>query len=80
MGSFVAGAAVPLVLFRLLPTAQRTALMLLVSMALLMALGAMAARLGGAPLLRPTLRVGAFGLLAMGATMGIGRLFGVAVA
>lgn len=80
MASFVLGAAVPLLLFQLLPTAHRTGLMLLVSVGLLMVLGAMAARLGRAAMLRPALRVGAFGLLAMGATMGIGRLFGAELA
>jgi VIT1/CCC1 family predicted Fe2+/Mn2+ transporter len=77
MAAFTAGALVPLLLFQLLPAAQRAALMLVASVALLMVLGAMAARLGGAPLLRPALRVGAFGLLAMAATMFIGRLLGV---
>jgi VIT1/CCC1 family predicted Fe2+/Mn2+ transporter len=78
MAAFTAGALVPLLLFLLLPVAQRAALMLAALVALLMLLGALAARLGGAPLLRPALRVGAFGLLAMGATMFIGRLLGVA--
>jgi vacuolar iron transporter family protein len=80
MAAFVAGAIVPLLLFRLLPVGTRTVWMLVLSVALLMTLGALGARLGGAPLWRPTLRVGAFGLLAMGATMGIGRWFGVELA
>ncbi|MET0282049.1 MAG: VIT1/CCC1 transporter family protein [Steroidobacteraceae bacterium] len=79
MAAFTTGALVPLLLFLLLPLAQRATLMLVTSVVLLMALGALAARLGGAPLLRPALRVGAFGLLAMGATMLIGRLVGVNV-
>jgi VIT1/CCC1 family predicted Fe2+/Mn2+ transporter len=45
-----------------------------------MVLGALAARLGGAPLLRAAVRVGFWGAAAMGATMVIGRLFGVSLA
>ncbi len=48
-----------------------------VTLLLLMSLGALAAWLGGAPLLRPALRVGFWGAAAMGATVLIGRLFGV---
>lgn len=77
MLSFACGAAVPLALFRLLPPAHRAALMLVLTLALLMALGALAAALGRAPRLRPALRVGFFGLLAMGATTLLGELFGV---
>lgn len=80
MASFAVGAAAPLALFLLLPAAYRRQLMLAGSLLLLMALGAMAARLGGAPRLRAALRVGAFGLLAMGGTALIGRLFGAALA
>lgn len=80
MSSFAIGAAAPLTLFGLLPMAHRQWLMLVVSLLLLMALGALAARLGGAPLLRAALRVGVFGLLAMGGTALIGRLFGVSLA
>jgi VIT1/CCC1 family predicted Fe2+/Mn2+ transporter len=54
--------------------------MLVVSLLLLMALGALAARLGGAPLLKAALRVGLFGLLAMVGTALVGRFFGVSLA
>lgn len=80
MLSFALGAAAPLVLFGMLPVAHRQWLMLAVSLLLLMALGALAARLGGAPLWKAALRVGVFGLLAMGGTALIGRLFGVSLA
>lgn len=79
MVSFALGAAVPLALFCLLPVAARGIAMPAVSLLLLMVLGALAARLGGAPLLRPALRVGFWGAAAMGATMLIGRLFGVSL-
>jgi VIT1/CCC1 family predicted Fe2+/Mn2+ transporter len=80
MTSFAVGAAAPLLLFLLLPSAYRQQWMLGVLLLLLMTLGAMAARLGGAPRLRAAMRVGLFGLLAMGGTAVIGRLFGVALA
>jgi VIT1/CCC1 family predicted Fe2+/Mn2+ transporter len=41
-------------------------------------LGALGARLGGAPPLKATLRVTAFGVLALAASAGVGALFGVA--
>jgi VIT1/CCC1 family predicted Fe2+/Mn2+ transporter len=50
-----------------------------VSLFLLVALGAMAALLGGAPLVRGALRVGFWGAVAMGATALVGKLFGAAV-
>ncbi|MEJ0099800.1 MAG: VIT family protein [Pseudomonadota bacterium] len=80
MASFSLGAAVPLALFSFVPVAARGVAMPAVSLLLLMSLGALAAWLGGAPLLRPALRVGFWGAAAMGATVVIGRLFGVGVA
>lgn len=79
MTSFALGAAAPLCMFALLPAAGRAQLMLVALVGLLMALGALAAGLGGAPRLRGALRVGLFGLLAMGGTALAGRLFGVAL-
>ena len=49
------------------------------ALVLLMVLGAIGARLGGAPWLRAALRVAFWGVVAMGATTLIGRLFGVSV-
>ncbi|MGB0127792.1 MAG: VIT1/CCC1 transporter family protein, partial [Rhodocyclaceae bacterium] len=46
------------------------------SLLVLTALGALAARAGGAPLLRASLRVVFWGALAMGLTAGAGRMFG----
>ena len=42
-------------------------------------LGAVGARVGGAGILRPTLRVLVWGAIAMAITAGIGRLFGAVV-
>jgi VIT1/CCC1 family predicted Fe2+/Mn2+ transporter len=80
MASFAVGAAAPLLMYWLLPASARAQLLFLVSLVLLMVLGSIAARLGGAPRLRAALRVGVFGLLAMGGTALIGSLFGVNVA
>ena len=77
MTAFAIGAAAPLALFVLLPAPGRSQLMLVALVLLLMVLGAVAARLGGAPRLRGALRVGLFGLLAMGGTALAGRLVGM---
>ena len=45
----------------------------------LVALGALGAWAGGAPMLRPALRVGFWGALAMAVTAGIGAMIGKAV-
>lgn len=75
--SFALGAAVPLSLVLLLPEANRSLTTFVVSLVLLMALGALGARLGGARILPAALRVGFWGVAAMGVTALIGRLFGV---
>lgn len=80
MAAFALGALVPLALFRLLPATVRGTVLPAASLLLLMFLGALAAHLGGAPLLRAALRVGFWGVAAMAATMLIGKLFGVSVA
>jgi VIT1/CCC1 family predicted Fe2+/Mn2+ transporter len=50
-----------------------------VTLALLLALGAVAARIGGASILRGAARVAFWGAVAMACTAGVGRLFHVAV-
>jgi VIT1/CCC1 family predicted Fe2+/Mn2+ transporter len=75
--AFSAGALPPLLLALLLPASQRIAAIFAISLALLILLGLIAARLGGAPLLRAALRVGFWGVLAMGVTSLVGRMFGV---
>lgn len=75
--TFAVGAASPLLVVLLAP---RSALLWVVaasSLVLLAVLGAVAARAGGAPVLRATARVAFWGALAMAATTGIGALFGV---
>ena len=77
--SFALGAAVPLVLVILVPAGRLTAVVFGSSLVLLVALGAIGARLGGAPWLKAALRVAFWGVVAMGATALIGRAFGVSV-
>ncbi len=77
--SFAAGAALPLALVLLTPAATMPASVVIGSLVALVALGALAARIGGAPPLRAGLRVGFWGAAAMALTHLVGRLFGVAV-
>jgi VIT1/CCC1 family predicted Fe2+/Mn2+ transporter len=79
MASFAVGAAIPLALFSLMSTTIRGLAMPATSLVLLMLLGALAARLGRAPLLRAAMRVGFWGITAMGVTALIGRLFDTAL-
>ena len=74
--AFAAGAAPPLLLVILLPLASLTPAVMGVSLFLLVALGALAARLGGAPIVRGAIRVAFWGAMAMGVTALVGRLFG----
>ena len=74
--AFAIGAVLPLLLTIISPT---SALIFSVgggSLLLLAALGALAARAGGAGLIRGAVRVTLGGAIAMAATMGIGALFG----
>jgi VIT1/CCC1 family predicted Fe2+/Mn2+ transporter len=75
--SFASGALLPLLLALSWPAAQRSAAIFVGSLLMLMALGALGARLGGAPRLRAALRVGFWGVVAMGITGLVGRMFGV---
>jgi len=72
--TFACGAAVPLLTVVVAPPS--VILVSLVSMLCLVAIGAFAARVGGAPAWAGAVRVGLWGALAMAATAGVGRLFG----
>jgi vacuolar iron transporter family protein len=75
-GTFSVGAALPLLIVVLFPTA---ALMLAVaggSLLSLALLGSLAARAGGAPIFSAASRVTFWGALAMALTAGVGALFG----
>jgi VIT1/CCC1 family predicted Fe2+/Mn2+ transporter len=77
--SFSAGAALPTLIAFLVPLAATVAAVPAASLVFLAALGALSAWLGGAPPLKPTLRVAFWGALAMAVTAGIGALIGKAV-
>ena len=77
--SFGAGAAPPALLAALLPTGVLTPGVVAVTLGLLLVLGGVAARLGGAPPTRGALRVSFWGAVAMGCTAAVGRLFGAVV-
>jgi VIT1/CCC1 family predicted Fe2+/Mn2+ transporter len=74
--SFAVGAAPPVVLAALLPAWFLTPGVVGVTLGLLLVIGATAARLGGASIIRGALRVAFWGAVAMGCTAVIGRLFG----
>jgi VIT1/CCC1 family predicted Fe2+/Mn2+ transporter len=74
--AFVAGALPPLLLVLFVPLAVLTPAVIGVSLLLLLALGGLAAHLGGAGLLKGSMRVAFWGLVAMACTMLVGRLFG----
>ncbi len=76
--TFSAGAALPLATAYLLTESQIPTIVSATSLVFLAALGGVSAHAGGAPILRPLLRVTFWGALAMAATYGIGVLFGVA--
>ena len=77
--SFSMGAAVPLIAITAIPGAARIPATVILTLIALAALGAIGARLGGAPILRAALRIGVWGAVAMVLTSAIGALVGTAV-
>ncbi|HSU95799.1 MAG TPA: VIT family protein [Gemmatimonadaceae bacterium] len=77
--SFAAGAALPVLVSAFVPASYLTQAVIGTTLMLLVALGALAAQVGGASLTRGALRVVFWGALAMGASALIGRLFGTTV-
>jgi vacuolar iron transporter family protein len=75
--SFATGALAPLLLVWLIPAAHLSIAVFATSLVLLMLLGVISAQLGGARLLPAALRVGFWGVVAMGATALVGQFFGV---
>lgn len=78
-GTFAVGAAMPLLMVLIAPESGVGIIVSATSLFFLALLGVLAARAGGAPLLKPTLRVTFWGALAMGLTAGVGALFGAVV-
>lgn len=79
MASFAAGAALPLTAVMLAPVHAVAPAVAVASLCFLAVLGAIAARAGGAPVLRGALRVTFWGTLAMVLTAAIGKLAGTVV-
>jgi VIT1/CCC1 family predicted Fe2+/Mn2+ transporter len=75
--TFTAGALLPLVVAWLVPLSHLIFLVALFSLVFLAVMGGIAARAGGAPIARASVRVTFWGALAMTLTAGVGRLFGV---
>lgn len=78
-GTFTVGALLPLLVVMLVPTAGIALYVSLASLVFLAVLGAVGAKVGGAPVLRGAWRVTLWGALAMGLTALIGKLFGTVV-
>ncbi|HKB59843.1 MAG TPA: VIT family protein [Gallionellaceae bacterium] len=76
--TFAVGAVLPLVVVVLVPAGALMWAVSAASLLFLALLGALAARTGGAPLLKATARVTFWGALAMALTAGVGALFGIA--
>jgi VIT1/CCC1 family predicted Fe2+/Mn2+ transporter len=76
--TFSVGASLPLLAAVMSPASLLVPMVAGTSLVVLSALGALAARAGGAPVLRASSRVLFWGALAMAITAGVGKLFGVA--
>ena len=77
--AFSVGAAAPTLTAFLAPEGVVVKAVPAAAMVFLVALGALGAWAGGAPMMKPALRVGFWGALAMAVTAGIGALIGKAV-
>ncbi|HHL22846.1 MAG TPA: VIT family protein [Aliiroseovarius sp.] len=78
-GSFLAGAALPVAAILAVPRAGLGLAATGLSVLALAGLGALSARIGGAPVARAVARVTFWGAAAMALTAAVGTLFGVAV-
>ena len=77
--SFVAGAAIPIASTLLSPNELIIEVTSATAVMTLLMLGGAAAYAGGASIFKGALRVAFWGVLAMGLTAAVGRLFGVAI-
>ena len=77
-GTFTIGAALPLMMAWTIPVHQIIPLVAVSSLVFLALLGGLAARAGGASIMIGAVRVTFWGMLAMGLTAAVGRIFGVA--
>jgi len=77
--TFAAGASMPLLAVLAAPEANVAPVVSGASLVCLASLGVLAARAGGAPVMKSALRVTFWGALAIGMTGGVGALFGTVV-
>ena len=77
--TFAAGAIMPVVTAVVAPPAATAMAIPAVSLVFLAVLGAVGAKVGGAGVLKPTVRVAFWGALAMATTAAVGSLIGHAV-
>lgn len=75
--TFATGAALPLLLALITPLGVLVPAVSVASLLFLALLGGIGARAGGAPILKPILRVTFWGAIAIALTAGVGALFGV---
>jgi len=78
-GTFAVGAALPLLTVLVAPESNLVPIVSGVSLVFLAGLGVLAARAGGAPIMKSAVRVAFWGALAMGLTAAVGALFGTVV-
>lgn len=76
-GTFAIGAALPLLIAYIAPSANTVLYVAVMSLMFLAVLGGLAAKAGGANMWKGASRVAFWGVLAMLATAGVGSLFGV---
>lgn len=77
--TFSVAAAIPLLAAVFAPANLIIPLVLIFTVIALAALGALGAKAGAAPMLPATMRVVAWGVIAMAVTFGVGHLFGVTI-
>ena len=77
--AFALGALPPLIIALLAPVSLIAGSIAGTSLVVLTVLGAVGAKIGGAPMMKAVLRVTFWGAMAMGLTAGIGHLFGAVV-
>jgi VIT1/CCC1 family predicted Fe2+/Mn2+ transporter len=78
-GTFAVGAAMPLLTVLVVPESRLVSVVFGISLIFLAALGVLAARAGGAPVMKSAVRVAFWGALAMGLTAAVGALLGTVV-
>lgn len=74
--TFASGAALPLLTVMFTPSTLIEPVVAVISLLFLASLGALSARIGGAPIFKSTVRVTFWGAVAMAATAAVGALFG----